>query len=81
MGKVRTEMVKRAARSLMERYPDKFTTDFEANKKAIAEMFDLDAKRLRNKVAGYATRLKRVEDARNALEAAGGVEVDTSLEQ
>jgi small subunit ribosomal protein S17e len=67
LGKVRTEIVKRTARDMLQRYPDKFTTDFEVNKKVMSEVFELDQKRLRNRVAGYTTRLKRVEAAKNAL--------------
>jgi len=81
MGKVRTEMVKRTARELMERYPDRLTADFEANKKAIAEFFPLDTKRLRNRVAGYATRLRIVEEARKNLETATEVTGETGSEQ
>jgi small subunit ribosomal protein S17e len=69
LGKVRTEIVKRTARDLTQRYPDKFSANFEANKKLMSEVFGLNSKRLRNRVAGYATRLKRVEDARKALAA------------
>ena len=81
MGKVRTEMVKRTARELMERYPDRLTADFEANKKAIAEFFPPDTKRLRNRVAGYATRLRIVEEARKNLETATEVAGETDSEQ
>ena len=81
MGKVRTETVKRTARDLMERYPDRFTADFEANKKAIAEVFTPDSKRLRNRVAGYATRIRIVEEARKNLEAATEVTGETGSEQ
>jgi small subunit ribosomal protein S17e len=80
LGKVRTEIVKRTARDLMQRYPEKFTADFEANKKAVSEVFDLNQKRLRNRVAGYATRLKRVEEARNALVATAEVAEETVSE-
>ncbi len=80
MGKVRIEIVKRTARDLLERYPDRFTTDFEANKKVVAEVISLNAKRLRNRVAGYTTRLKRVKDARNALAATAETAGETSSE-
>jgi small subunit ribosomal protein S17e len=80
LGKVRTEIVKRTARDLMQRYPEKFTADFEANKKAVSEVFGLNQKRLRNRVAGYATRLKRVEEARNALAATTEVAEETVSE-
>ena len=81
MGKVRTETVKRTARDLMTRYPDRFTADFEANKKAITEFFPPDTKRLRNRVAGYATRLRIVEEARKNLETATEVTGETGSEQ
>ena len=80
MGKVRTEIVKRTARDLFQRHPDKFTADFEANKKAVSEYFGLNSKRLRNRVAGYATRLKRVEEARKAIAASTEVAEETSSE-
>ena len=57
MGKVRTEYVKRIARELVERFPDKFTTDFENNKKLVDALTNISSTRLRNRVAGYTTRL------------------------
>jgi small subunit ribosomal protein S17e len=65
LGKVRTETVKRAARELIERFPDKFTSEFEANKTAVNETVIEPSKKLRNLIAGYATRLK-VTDAKRA---------------
>lgn len=61
MGKVRIAAVKKVARELVERYPDKFTTDYESNKKVMADLIDAKTKRLRNRVVGYVTRLKIVE--------------------
>ena len=63
MGKVRTETVKRAARELIERFPDKFTSEYEANKTAVNETVRAPSKKLRNLIAGYITRLK-VTDAK-----------------
>jgi len=57
MGKVRTRLVKRLAEELVLTYPDKFTADFEHNKKAVAELVEGLSKRMRNKVAGYITHL------------------------
>jgi small subunit ribosomal protein S17e len=65
LGKVRTETVKRAARELIERFPDKFTDEYEANKKAVNEVLMAPSKKLRNRIAGYVTRLK-VTDAQKA---------------
>lgn len=57
MGKVRTEQVKRIARKLLERYPNKFTADFENNKKLVDALTNISSTKLRNRVAGYTTRL------------------------
>ena len=61
MGKVRTETVKRAARELVERFPERFGNDFVSNKAAVNEVLNAPSKRLRNRIAGYVTRLKVVE--------------------
>lgn len=61
MGKVRTETVKRAARELVERFPDKFSNEYEANKLAVNELLRSPSKKLRNLIAGYVTRLKVTE--------------------
>jgi small subunit ribosomal protein S17e len=57
VGKVRPEHVKRLARKLVERFPDKFTTDFEHNKKMVDAFTTISSIKLRNRVAGYAIRL------------------------
>jgi small subunit ribosomal protein S17e len=57
LGKVRTEYIKRMARELVERFPDKFTTDFENNKKIVDTLTSVSSTKLRNRIAGYTTRL------------------------
>ncbi len=57
MGKVRTEHIKRVAKQLVQRFPDKFNTDFENNKKLVEEFTNLSSTKLRNRIAGYVTRL------------------------
>ena len=66
MGKVRIAAVKKVARELVERYPNMLTTNYEANKKVLADLVDAKTKRLRNRVVGYVTRLKIVEGRRAA---------------
>ena len=63
MGKVRTEHVKRMARELVERFPEKFTTDFENNKKLVESLTNISSKKLRNRIAGYTTRLMTITHA------------------
>jgi small subunit ribosomal protein S17e len=57
LGKVRTEQVKRIARELLDRYPSKFTADFENNKQFVTELTNISSTKLRNRVAGYTARL------------------------
>ena len=60
MGKVRTDLVKRKAHELIENYPERFTTEFQHNKENVKALTDISSKRLRNRVAGYVTRLKAI---------------------
>jgi len=66
LGKVRTEAIKRVARELLEKFSDRLSTDFEANKMAVNELVNFDTKRLRNRIAGYVTSLKKVQLKRQA---------------
>ena len=57
MGKARTEQVKRIARELLNRYPSKFSADFEKNKQFVSEYTNISSTKLRNRIAGYTARL------------------------
>jgi small subunit ribosomal protein S17e len=59
MGRIKTSSVKNIARELLEKYPERFSTDFEKNKKALAELTEFESKRTRNIVAGFITTLKK----------------------
>lgn len=59
MGRIKTSSVKNIARELLEKYPDKFSVDFEKNKKILAELAEFESKRIRNIVAGFITALKK----------------------
>ncbi len=56
MGRVRPRYIKSLARRLLEVYPDRFSDDFETNKKVVAELADIPSKTVRNRVAGEITR-------------------------
>jgi len=56
MGRIKSLLVKRTALKLMEGC-DSFSADFEENKKIIGNT--MPSKQLRNKVAGYISRLKK----------------------
>merc|ERR1712216_1077886 len=59
MGRVRTKTVKKAARNIVEKYYSRLTLDFQTNKKMSDEVAIIPTKRLRNKIAGFITRLMR----------------------
>ncbi|MEA2090057.1 MAG: 30S ribosomal protein S17e [Thermoproteota archaeon] len=57
MGKVRTQVIKRNAEVLIEKFPEFFSADFEKNKKALGEVAEISSKKLRNRLAGYITNV------------------------
>lgn len=59
MGRIKTSFIKKIAKDLLEENTDKFSTDFEANKKIVSQLVDINSKRIRNIVAGYITSLKK----------------------
>lgn len=58
MGNIRPTYIKRVAIELVERYPERFTADFEHNKKAVSDLADIQGKSMRNRIAGYVTRYR-----------------------
>jgi small subunit ribosomal protein S17e len=67
MGRIRTTSIKRAAIELLQKYPEKFSGDFEQNKKVVGQLLQI-SKRERNRIAGYITSLwKRQNAAENRL--------------
>lgn len=59
MGRIKTTQVKRVTHELMEQYGDQFGEDFDANKAVANKYLETSSKKLRNVIAGYATRLAR----------------------
>ena len=59
MGRIRTKIVKSTAKQLIEQHEDKFSKDFEKNKKILEEMKITEHKSVRNKIAGYIVTLKK----------------------
>jgi small subunit ribosomal protein S17e len=83
LGKVRPEKVKKVARDLVKRFPDRFTTDFESNKKMLKSMASIYSSKLANLIAGYITRLvviSKAAEAGESEEEAGeeGAEAETN---
>jgi len=56
MGRIKSALIKRTAKNLMKE-ENSFSNNFENNKKLLADT--MPSKRLRNKIAGYITRLEK----------------------
>ncbi|MEN3035015.1 MAG: 30S ribosomal protein S17e [Candidatus Methanosuratincola sp.] len=78
MGKVRIGKVKSISNELVLKFGGVFTTEFEENKKLVQQYTDITSKRLKNRVAGYITRLKVNEKKREEAEAAEAEKVAES---
>ena len=63
MGRIKSALIKRTAKQLIEKNPEIFSSDFEQNKKILGKT--MPSKRLRNMIAGYITRIKK--DTKNIL--------------
>jgi len=74
LGKVKTEQIKRVGKELMERFPDKFTSNFDENKHMVDSLTEGTTTRVRNQVAGYITRTKALARANSETEPSVGEE-------
>jgi small subunit ribosomal protein S17e len=63
MGRIKTMLVKRTTQELMEKHADQFTDNFEENKKAVGQLLSKSSKKIKNTIAGYATRLIKRQKA------------------
>ena len=61
MGRIKTKLAKALTNEVFNKYKDEITTDFNENKKVIKSVQIGASKKIRNVVAGYATRLKKQE--------------------
>ncbi|MGB9842180.1 MAG: 30S ribosomal protein S17e [Candidatus Bathyarchaeales archaeon] len=68
LGKVKTEHIKRLAKELMARFPDKFSTNFEDNKRLVDALTRGATTRVRNQIAGYITHAITLKQATRSTE-------------
>jgi small subunit ribosomal protein S17e len=57
LGSVRTEQIKRTAKELIRRFPDRFSNNFEDNKHMVTALTKGATTKVRNQIAGYITRI------------------------
>jgi small subunit ribosomal protein S17e len=61
MGRIKSTLIKKAAKQLIEK-ESSFSPDFEENKRKLGKN-TMPSKKLRNKIAGYISRLIRAKQA------------------
>jgi small subunit ribosomal protein S17e len=71
MGSVKPSYIKNFALELLDTHQDTFGLDFEQNKLKVSEYTDIKNKTIRNRIAGYITRVMRQKATRRT-----GVEID-----
>ena len=62
--------IKRISTELLEKYPNKFGLEFDANKKALKEVAVVKSKVMRNELAGYITSHLRKQAAQEKASSA-----------
>jgi small subunit ribosomal protein S17e len=74
------DRIKRISNELLEKYPDRFSTDFDENKEAMKKLAVVRSKLLRNKIAGYITSYRHRQAAEKEMAIPSEVEEVTQSE-
>ena len=59
MGRIRPTYIKRVSIELLQKYPEAFSDDFDANKEMVNHLTNVESITMRNRIAGYITRYRQ----------------------
>lgn len=62
------DRVRRISEELIQKFPGAFGSDYQANKEQLAKVAVVHSKMLRNKIAGYITKINTRSEAEAAAE-------------
>ena len=62
MGRIKTQLTRRLTFEVLKQAEGKLTKTFDENKRVVSEYMPTAGKKMRNIVAGYATRLMRKDE-------------------
>jgi small subunit ribosomal protein S17e len=68
LGKVKTEQIKRLGQELMSRFPDRFSSNFDDNKRTVDALTEGTTTKVRNQIAGYITRTNSLTQTSSSVE-------------
>lgn len=57
MGRIKTILVKRVTKQLIDEHIDEFSEDYTKNKEVVKKYVDTKSPKIRNVIAGYTVRL------------------------
>ena len=61
MGRIKTKVLKRTTHQLKDQNKGVFTDDFAKNKELLKNYVDIPSQKLRNIIAGYLTKLVKLD--------------------
>ena len=61
MGRIKTKPIKRLTREFYKLHSEKLNEDYVHNKKVLSDFSEIKSKKIRNSIAGYATRLVKAQ--------------------
>ena len=61
MGRIRTTFVKATGMKIYQKHKDRFTDDFQKNKRVVEDVSIMNSKKLKNVISGYITKLVKKE--------------------
>lgn len=65
---VKPKYVKDLGRAIYRKYPQAVTRDFDSNKELVQEVTNIESKTVINRVAGFLSRLKAIEENKSESE-------------
>ena len=57
IGRIKTVLIKRISKQLVDEHGDEFSEDFNKNKEVLKKYTDIKSPKIRNVIAGYVSRL------------------------
>lgn len=66
MGRIKTILIKRTSKQLVEEHMEEFSEDYNKNKEVLKKYADIKSPKMRNVIAGYVARL--VKQAKSGKE-------------
>jgi small subunit ribosomal protein S17e len=57
LGNIKSLLIKKTAKNLLEKYPDRFTKNYQKNKEEVDKLVQINSKSTRNMVVGYLTHI------------------------